>query len=176
MKLLIIDDDPLVISSLKRLFMAQSWLTDTFTSATEALQQVEKLAADVVICDLKMPQIGGIEFLKEYKLHHPQAVRIVLSGHTDTQGLLKAINEAEIYRFISKPWNNDEMIITLQNAYAHQQAVLEKDRLIEQLKHKNSTIDQQAQALRKLEKECEGITKVQWDADGSILVDPDQYR
>lgn len=175
MNILIVDDEPLVISSLKRLFLQQGWISEGFCSPTEALEQAARIKADVVISDLKMPEMDGIAFLTEYRLIEPDAVRILLSGQADTLGLAAAINEAEIYRFITKPWNNEELCLSVRKAYEHSQLEHERNKLVNKLKNQQLVLNQQQSELQRLETECQGITRVNWDADGSILIDPDDY-
>ncbi|RDE24443.1 response regulator [Motiliproteus coralliicola] len=175
MNILIVDDDRLVVSSLKRLFLQQGWMPEGFCSPIEALEQAGRIKADVVISDLKMPEMDGIAFLSEYRLLQPESVRILLSGHADTRGLIAAINKAEIYRFITKPWQDDELCLSIRKAYEHFQLEHERNQLLAKLKTQQEVMGQQLSELQRLEKECQGITRVNWDSDGSILIDPDDY-
>ncbi|WP_421863708.1 response regulator [Motiliproteus sp.] len=175
MNILIVDDDPLVISSLKRLFLQHGWISEGFCSPILALEKATDIEADVVISDLKMPEMDGITFLTEFRLLQPECVRILLSGQADSRGLIAAINEAEIYRFITKPWNDDELCLSISKAYEHFQLEHERNQLLQTLKSQQEVLGKQASELQRLEKECQGITRVKWDNDGSILINPDDY-
>lgn len=117
--LLILDDEELILNALVRALKSEEYTLDKFTSPLQALDKLGKTNYDVILADYRMPEMDGITFLKKAKQHLPLAKRIILSGQADFNGLVNAINEAEIFRFIFKPWNDDELKAILMQATAH---------------------------------------------------------
>src|SRR5438094_4818384 len=114
--LLIVDDEPNVLSALRRLCQNSAIppaLPDpsvtTFTSPLAALAHVAKHKVDLVISDFRMPEMDGAVFLTRVKDVQPDAARIILSACTDMDGIIRAINHAGIFRFVSKPWSDHDL-------------------------------------------------------------------
>lgn len=171
-RILILDDEENVVNALKRsLRKVDDWEVDTFTSGAEALKHAESLSYDLCLSDFRMPEMNGVEFLTEIKKIQPNSARIILSGHTDLKVLVGAINDAEIYRFISKPWNDYELILTIEQALKYKDIMTENILLANQVRQQNEKLNVVEQVFAKLEKESPGITKVNWSDDGSIIID-----
>ncbi|HMK56314.1 MAG TPA: response regulator [Dissulfurispiraceae bacterium] len=115
-RILCVDDEPNVLNSLRRLFMDDDYTVLTASSAQEGLLILDHELVQIVISDYRMPNMNGVEFLREVRTKWPDTVRIVLSGYADTASIVSAINEGEIYKFIPKPWNDDELKVTVANA------------------------------------------------------------
>jgi two-component system, NtrC family, sensor kinase len=115
-KILCVDDEPNVLNALRRLFMDEQYTILTATSAKEGLEQLEHNNVQIVISDYRMPITNGVEFLQEVRERWPDTVRIVLSGYADTASIVSAINEGQIYKFVPKPWNDDDLKVTIANA------------------------------------------------------------
>ncbi|MBI3591913.1 MAG: response regulator [Nitrospirae bacterium] len=115
-KILCVDDEPNVLNALKRLFLDEPYTILTATSGTEGLKIFEREYTPIIISDYRMPEMNGVEFLKKIFARHPETVRIVLSGYADTSAIVSAINEGQIYKFVPKPWNDDELKVTVSNA------------------------------------------------------------
>lgn len=107
--ILCVDDEKNILSSLKRTLMPEGYEVITASSGPEGLDLLAQHKVDVVIADQRMPIMMGTEFLRKVKEQHPHIVRIMLSGYSDFNSLVSAINDGEIFRFISKPWNNEEL-------------------------------------------------------------------
>ena len=173
-RILIVDDEENVVNSLKRsLRKIDNWEVTTFTSGTEALQYANSISFDLIISDFRMPEMNGVEFLSQVKKIQPNTARIILSGYTDLEALIGAINEAEIFRFISKPWNDYELILTIEQSLKYKDILTENELLASQVREQNDKLNLAEQLLTKLEKESPGITKVNWSDDGSITIDDD---
>lgn len=164
----LVDDELNVLKSLKRCLGRQGWTLLDFTSPQEALQELDGKNIDLVLSDYRMPGMTGVEFLSEFKALHPEAVRLVLSGQTDLSGLMNAINAAEIFRFILKPWNDDELVITLKQALEYNRLQRENRELADLVRTQKRELMAQMNELQRLEKESPGITQVNWSEDGSI--------
>jgi diguanylate cyclase (GGDEF)-like protein/PAS domain S-box-containing protein len=115
--LLLVDDEPNVLSSLKRLFRRDGYRILSTCSAREGLDMLATNAVQVVISDQRMPEMNGTEFLSRVKQLHPKSMRLVLSGYTDLNTVTQAINEGAIYKFLTKPWNDDDMRETVRLAF-----------------------------------------------------------
>jgi len=112
-RILFVDDEPNVLSALRRIFRRENYHIDTAMTGAEALQLLKENDYQLVISDYKMPQMTGAEFLKRVKALHPAVIRIMLTGEADTGAVLGAINEGAVYKFILKPWNDDDLRITV---------------------------------------------------------------
>jgi two-component system, NtrC family, sensor kinase len=116
-RILFVDDERNVLRSLERTFMDEEYEILTAPSGAEGLSLLQEVTpVQVVISDYRMPQMNGVDFLREVCRLWPDTVRIVLSGYADTAVVISAINEGEVYKFIPKPWNDDELRIAIINA------------------------------------------------------------
>lgn len=164
-----VDDEVNILYSIKRLLRKKDWTLLTFVSPEEALIELKgRTDIDIIVSDYRMPGMNGVEMLKLMKHDCPDALRIILSGHADLQGILEAVNQAEIYRFITKPWIDEDFIITLENAIQYHALAQENLRLSLMVRQQQGRINKQLSELKRLEQESPGITQVTWDNDGSI--------
>jgi two-component system NtrC family sensor kinase len=115
-KILCVDDEPNVLSAIKRLLLDEKYTILTAESGEEGLAILRNAKVQLIIADYRMPVMTGIEFLQEVRKYWPDTIRIVLSGYADTASIVEAINEGRIYKFIPKPWNDDELRIAISNA------------------------------------------------------------
>lgn len=116
-KLLCVDDERNVLRALERIFMDDDYQILTATSGEEGLAVLSGDSdIQVVISDFRMPGMNGVEFLRQVCEKYPDTVRIVLSGYADTGAVVSAINEGQIYKFVSKPWSDDELRQTVAKA------------------------------------------------------------
>ncbi len=113
--ILIVDDEPDNLDALQRLLRTEYEVV-TASSPVEALRQVVTRQFNVVVSDQRMPEMTGVEFLEKVKGAQPQAVRILLTGYTDVESVIGAINRGQIYRYIAKPWDPEDLKMTLRQA------------------------------------------------------------
>ncbi len=115
---LLVDDEESILSALKRVLRREGYGLLTCSSGTDALALLEESerAIGVVVSDFRMPGMNGIEFLSHVRALHPDTIRIVLSGYADAEMVQSAINQGEVYRFISKPWDDDELKTTIRSS------------------------------------------------------------
>lgn len=130
-RILLVDDEQNVLNALRR-ELQQDYHIEAFSTPLEALQRCNEMSFDLVIADYKMPEMNGIEFLKQFGKQQPDAARLMLSGEADFTALIGSINETHIYRFMGKPWDKTELATTLAEALAHREQILENHRLAEQ--------------------------------------------
>ena len=117
MRVLFVDDEERILTALRILFRN---VYDVYTAAdgAEAFELLERHAFHIVVSDQRMPGFTGVELLREVKRLYPRTVRLLLSGYSDLQALVGSINEGEVFRYIRKPWDNDEIRATLEEAAA----------------------------------------------------------
>lgn len=129
-KILFVDDEKHVLTALKRIFLDQPYQVFTASSGAEGLLLLEtEPDVQVVISDYRMPGMHGVDFLQKVRLQWPGTVRMVLSGYADISSVVAAVNEGQIYKFIHKPWDDDELRIAVANA-AEKFSLQSKNRLL----------------------------------------------
>jgi DNA-binding NtrC family response regulator len=122
-KILLVDDELNVLNALRR-ELKDHYEIVTFDNPVTALEHCKNTQLDLVIADYKMPEMNGIQFLEQFGRLQPDAPRLVLSGETDIDALVHMINETHIYRFLSKPWDKAELLISIRQALDYRDAIL----------------------------------------------------
>jgi diguanylate cyclase (GGDEF)-like protein/PAS domain S-box-containing protein len=115
--LLLIDDEPEDLAALERTFRRENYRILTATNAGDAFQLLASHRVGVVICDQRMPGIAGTELLSRIRQMHPQTVRMALSGHTDLNAVLAAVNGGAVSKFLTKPWDDDQLREMVKEAF-----------------------------------------------------------
>lgn len=126
---LCVDDEPNILSSLRRLFRSQGYRVLTAESGSAGLRLLETEHVDVVISDMRMPEMDGARFLEHVRVRWPDTLRMLLTGYADIQSILEAINRGEIYRYITKPWDDNDILLILRHALERKALENEKRRL-----------------------------------------------
>lgn len=172
--IMIVDDEENILKALKRIINHnKDWNVEIYTNAEEALSRIMDKKFDLYLSDYKMPNIDGISFLTAVKNIQPDSIRIILSGYTDLDALMGAINQAEIYRFITKPWNDAYLIKALEQALEYRNMLVENQRLADQVRNQKLLLDKQKQILEGYKSKHPDIFNVEWDFDGSIIINED---
>ena len=127
--LLLVDDEESIVASLKRLLRRSGYQIVTAYSAAEGLKRLAEVDVDVIVSDQRMPGMTGVEFLRRAKKLYPDTVRIVLSGYTELQSITDAINEGAIYKFLTKPWDDDLLRANIDEAFRQKELTDENRRL-----------------------------------------------
>ena len=117
--LLLVDDDPGVLAALKRLLRRENYRILTASGCDDALATLAVHPVGVIIVDQRMPGVSGTELLARARTMHPRTVRMVLSGYTGLDSLTAAINRGEIFKFLTKPWDDAELLQTVRDAFRH---------------------------------------------------------
>lgn len=164
--ILFVDDEPLVTEALKRALHKEPYRVLSAQSASQGMEILARQRVDVVISDEMMPGMPGSEFLALVCRDYPETVRIILTGHANLKTAIRAINEGEVYRFLTKPCNELELIVTLRQALQHRELMSKSRRLLQAVKHQNTVLED-------LEKAYPGITRVDRDPSGVIVLDED---
>ncbi|MDO9139843.1 MAG: response regulator [Methylobacter sp.] len=113
--ILFVDDEVNVLNSLRRLFHSEHYVTYFASNGVEGLRILQQNAVDIVISDMCMPEMNGAEFLARVVMQWPETTRILLTGHTDMQSTIDAVNKGRIYHYCNKPWNNEELKLLVRN-------------------------------------------------------------
>ncbi|MCK5120302.1 MAG: response regulator, partial [Candidatus Latescibacteria bacterium] len=131
--ILVVDDEPHNLESLRRTFRREY---NVFAAAggEEGLSIVQQQKIALIITDQRMPGMTGIELLERAMAVHPRAIRIILTAFTDVDALIGAINAGGVYRYITKPWDPEELKITVKRAIELYDLTMENQRLLEELK------------------------------------------
>jgi len=117
--LLLVDDEPHILSALTRLLRRDGYRILTATSAAEGLELLALNDVQVIVSDQRMPEMSGTEFLGRVKEMHPNTIRIVLSGYTELRSITDAINHGAIYKFLTKPWDDELLRENIREAFVH---------------------------------------------------------
>ncbi|WP_243370984.1 response regulator [Geotalea sp. SG265] len=142
-RILCVDDERNVLRAVERMFLDENYQVITASSGEEGLERLASCEnIQVIISDYRMPGMNGVEFLKKACSLRPETIRIVLSGYADTAAVVAAINEGEIYRFIPKPWNDDELKMTIAKAVEMFALHRENAKLSEELHAKTQALEQ----------------------------------
>jgi DNA-binding NtrC family response regulator len=132
--ILFVDDDDKILSAIHRELMDEPYEFLLATSGQEALKILEQNEVAVLVSDMRMPQMDGMELLKIAKEKHPATIRMMISGHANITSLLKAINENIIYKFITKPWKDSEELKSIvKQAVNYYNLRRERDLLLAQV-------------------------------------------
>jgi DNA-binding NtrC family response regulator len=165
-RILIVDDEDNVRNALRRALRKEGYELSFADGPEAGLKQLSEQPVDLVISDHMMPQMSGLEFLSIVHNRHPDVMRLMLTGHADLDTAIKAINHGEIYRFLTKPWDDVELKVTLFLAFEQQDLERENRRLL-------ATVRSQQLFIVSLEKDHPGITKVVRDERGAIILNDD---
>jgi two-component system, sensor histidine kinase and response regulator len=121
-RILIIDDEPANLRALERLFR-ETYDVLIAESGAAGLELLNHHDVALLITDQRMPEMTGIELLKKTATLRPRMVRIILTGYTDVDALVEAINCGEVYRYVTKPWANEELLVTVKRALEHYETI-----------------------------------------------------
>lgn len=176
-RILAIDDEQNVLNALRRVLancsaMQVQYQFESFTAPDLALVRAREARFDLVISDYRMPLMDGVSFLRAFRESQSDAACIMLSGQADMEGLIGAINDVRIYRFIHKPWQEYELCSAVSSALAYQHLLAENQRLADEVRARDGVISRQQLELRRLEQEYPGITQVNRADDGSVIFGP----
>ncbi|MGF6489917.1 HD domain-containing phosphohydrolase [Pseudomonas frederiksbergensis] len=148
-KLLLVDDEESILNSLRRLLRGQPYEVLLATSGAQALEIMAQQPIDLVMSDARMPNMDGATLLAHVHQRYPDTLRIMLTGYADPSAIIKAINEGQIHRYISKPWHDEEMLLTLRQSLAYQHSERERLRLVQETWDQNEKLKQLNATLEK---------------------------
>ena len=182
-KIVVVDDDDTLISTFKTLFYLEEFSNaEFFTEPEKALEYLKNNTPDLIISDFMMPGMNGLEFLSKANELYPEVSKILLTGYADKENAIRAINEVGLYKYITKPWDNDDLILNIKNG-------IERSYLLSQLRQKISELESAKSKLEDYSHNLETLVEQRTAdlsesnaklngifancADGIILVDAD---
>ena len=180
-KIVVVDDEKMVTSAFKALFKVEGYSdVHLFNNPKEAVEFIKSETPDLVISDFIMPEMNGLEFLTEVKKYHPEVSMILLTGYADKENAIRAINEIGLYKYIEKPWDNDDLLLNIKNG-------IERSNLLAALRAKISELEDAKSQLQKYSNDLEKIVAertadlseancklegiINYCADGIVIVD-----
>lgn len=159
---LIVDDEVRGLESLART-LDECFDVKTAATVAEAEQILKQEWVQIILCDQRMTDITGVEFLKQVREQWPDVIRMIISGYTDSDDIISAVNEAGVYQYITKPWHPDNLILTLQNAARLFQLQRENELLNIELKMAPQPLEQkmagQRRRLREHHQDSDGLVR-----------------
>ncbi len=138
--ILLVDDEEDIGAALARLLRGDSYTILRAKSGEEGLALLAEHEVGVVISDQRMPQMSGVEFLTRVRERYPNTIRIVLSGYADLEAVMAAINRGAVYKFFTKPWDNETLRCEVLDAFRHHELMQEKARLVQEIQLANDML------------------------------------
>lgn len=151
--ILFVDDEENILHSLNRLLRKEGYRILTATSGADGLEMLKKHDVHLVVTDQRMPGMSGTEFLAKVKENYPEIIRIVLSGYTEVDAITESINEGHIYKFMLKPWNDQNIKLEIKQALEQYDLMQVNKALHEKLIEKNAELEKINENLEMLVKE-----------------------
>lgn len=152
-KIVVVDDEKIVTSAFKTLLKVEGFDdAHFFNSPKEALNYLENNKPDLVISDFLMPEMNGLEFLQAVNKIYPEVSKILLTGYADKENAIKAINEVGLYRYMEKPWDNNDLILNIRNG-------IERSYLLSELRQKISELEIAKKELEKYSHNLEELVE-----------------
>lgn len=180
-KIVVVDDEKMVTSAFKALFKVEGYSDiHLFNNPNEAVEFLRENKPDLIISDFMMPEMNGLEFLTEVKKLYNEVSMILLTGYADKENAIKAINEIGLYKYIEKPWDNDDLMMNIRNGIERSHLLENLRNKIEELEIAKKQLQDYSQNLEKIvaertadlseaNKKLSGI--INYCADGIIIVD-----
>ena len=135
--LLLVDDEENILNSLKRTLRKEQYRIITAQSGMEGLSVIDREKISLVLSDHRMPGMEGGEFLNEVRQKSPDTIRMMLTGYADMQSVMNAINHGEVYRFITKPWDDEEIRFIVRDALRHYD-LIDENKALQALTHRQN--------------------------------------
>lgn len=139
--LLLVDDEANILAALKRLLRRDGYQILTAEGGEQGLRQLAEQPVDVIVSDQRMPGMSGVEFLRRAKTLYPDTVRLTLSGFTELQSIIDAVNEGAIYKFLTKPWDDTLLRQHVAEAFRDKELADDNKRLQQELAHANAELE-----------------------------------
>jgi hypothetical protein len=140
-QVMLVDDEDYILKALKRTInMYTDWDVETYQDPREALRRARTTVFDAVITDYMMPEINGLELLQELRDIQPDTIRILLTGVIDIETVMSAINKAGAFRFIPKPWDDEQLLDNIREGLKFRDILLENRILAETVREQKKTL------------------------------------
>ncbi len=166
---IIVDDEAPIRKALKRVLKYESYNVVDFGDPQEALQYVRDNPAHLIISDHTMPGMLGIDLMRKIRLLRPNTIRVMLTGNANLDMAMQAINDGAIYRFLTKPWDNNDLLLAVRLGLRHYETESENRRLLALVKKHQAVLED-------LERQQPGVTGLKKNSEGAIVIDDDDIE
>ncbi|RQT28976.1 HD domain-containing phosphohydrolase [Burkholderia contaminans] len=161
--ILLVDDEPSVLSALRRVFRPAGYEILTAESGEAALEVLASTEVDLIVSDMRMPGMSGAEFLARARSLFPDTMRILLTGYAEIASVVQAVNDGGVYRYLNKPWDDHDLLLTLEQA-------LEQRRLRREAARLAALTEAQNEALRRFNTELETQVRARTEELGQTVM------
>lgn len=172
--ILCVDDEPNILSALRRAIVSFGYRVVTANSGPDGLQLLQKDPAEIVISDMRMPGMDGVSFLEYVSVRWPDTTRILLTGYSSLEATVDAINRGRVFSYIAKPWDDEDLQITIRQAFHHHEAMAENRRLANQVREQQLQLDDKDREIERLRRMNPELMDVERDAAGAISIEGDE--
>ena len=159
--ILCVDDEENVLHALRRLLRKEGYHILTSSTGSEAFEYLRENNVQVVICDQRMLHMSGVDFLSQVKELSPDTIQIVLTGYTDIDSITEAINQGQIYKFLLKPWNDQNLKIEIKKAFDQYELIQANKKLHQKILKQNEELRTVNEHLEELVKERTKVLEIQ---------------
>lgn len=156
---LIVDDEPDILDAVARLFR-RDYKVFTAPDVRTAFSILERETVQVVLSDQRMPELSGVEFLAKLRRAYPDVVRILVTGYSNIDHVVEAINEGHVYRYITKPWNPAELKVFVAQAFDYYEVRRERELLVESLRRTNDELERHVALLREANEDLKTLDRM----------------
>ena len=170
-----VDDEPHVMLALSKLLERSGFRVETAPNGPEGLKKLEGIEPQVVVSDYRMGEMDGVSFLQHVKKQYPGIQRIMLTGYAEMDVVEKAINEGEVHHFLTKPWDNEQLVGLIRSAIDRRTLMAENERLQELTREQNKQLKELAEGLEaKIEERTELVIRAKraWEETFDSIIDP----
>jgi CheY-like chemotaxis protein len=148
--ILFVDDEENILKALRRLMRKTGYNTFFAQSGREALELIREQKFSVIVTDMRMPEMNGVELVREANLIDPVSIKVVLSGYSDIDDIMSAVNGGHIHSYITKPWQEADLTISLMNACELYERRIREKEMLSELKQKNDELKELNENLEKI--------------------------
>ncbi|MFH1398066.1 MAG: response regulator [Candidatus Omnitrophota bacterium] len=163
--ILLVDDEKNILNSISRLLQDDSREIITAENSREALEKLKSIGGvDLVISDNRLPDFSGIDFLIKVRQLYPNTIRVLITGYPDVESVIHAINKGQVYRFITKPWDNEEIKVIVKQALDFYDVLKDNRSLLKIAR-------QQADLLKSVKQKYPDISQAEFDKSSLYIID-----
>lgn len=172
-KILCVDDEPNILSALRRTLTSFGYNVIAAKSGQEGLKLLQQEPVQLVISDMRMPGMDGVSFLEYVSVRWPDTVRVLLTGYSSLDSTIDAVNRGHVYCYIAKPWDDDDLKVTVSQALSYHDVLMENKRLADQVRAQQDQMQEQQREIDRLRKRHPQLMSVERSSDGGITIEDD---
>lgn len=173
-KILCVDDEANILSALRRTLTSFGYNVITAKSGQEGLKTLQQEPVQLVISDMRMPGMDGVSFLEYVSVRWPDTVRVLLTGYSSLESTIDAVNRGHVYCYIAKPWDDDDLKVTVSQALSYYNVLMENKRLADKVRAQQDEMERQQREIEKLRRKHPKLMSVERDPEGAITIEDDE--